>query len=738
MKYADIYKEAMEEYADDAEYYRDIREESDTDRRFLALDPWPSTDKQERRAQGRPMVVMDQLNQHVDGVVNDFAIHPRSVTVSPTGSGANDDEAALREDLIRQIVYESNGQDAHLTAIKCAVEGSYGCWALNTEYSDMHDDDPFDQKIVIRRISDPNSVYWDRRCQQADFSDMKHAFIETWMMESKFNALYKGADPVSFSPEIRAGNNFWFRPNELKLAEYWKVKEKKRKLVRVRNMSGQESNVYMDEYPKSHVENGFLILDQGSRADGVPSFQIVRSREDGRLLQKTVIVPDVKQYIMNGAEVIDDTDWPGSWIPIFPVVGKELWLNDNGANRRIWYSLIRGARDPQMGLNYTETLKVEAMSSIPKTRWVIAKGQMEGYENDWEEVHRSPKTALVYNPITDATGNAMLPPPRDVSFDPPIQNLQMAAAAYSALIQSAIGRYNPSVGRNDSGVRSAAQARILDQAADVGTFHFRVAYDRALRQEGRCINELITKFYSGAKNKPLARRSRGGETSVLTINGMKTDENDQPIFGRITSKKFSVTIDAGPDYQSQREKGEDFADTLVTQAPDLMQKVGDLIVDLKNLGPIGKEISERLRPPGIQTKDGKPIPPEIQQQLQQAGQLVDNLTQAVHKLTEERDSKMIEIESTEKLKMLELQLQKYKIELDNLTAQEKIKADSNLTLMEKNLEASIQQQSQVLDAKIQMILNSMGSAQPQAGANAPAPPPAADAVNNSAGDVGAQ
>jgi hypothetical protein len=104
-------------------------------------------------------------------------------------------------------------------------------------------------------------------------------------------------------------------------------------------------------------------------------------------------------------------------------------------------------------------------------------------------------------------------------------------------------------------------------------------------------------------------------------------------------------------------------------APQLAPNVMDLLV--KNMDwPGASEISERLKkllPPQLQDNKGQPeIPPQVQGQLQQQGQMIEQLTAQLHKLQDEKESKLLEIESKERIefKKLEVQVELKRAELD--------------------------------------------------------------------------
>lgn len=699
-------KEVRDEFDRDVEFYSAIRAEGETDMRFLANDPWPAKEKTERDEAGRPCLSLDQLNQYTNQVVNDFLINRRDVEVKPGDLQSSNQDALIRGDIIRQIHYDSKADDAHMCGVENAVKRSYGVWGLLTEYVTPDPDRPesyFEQKVVVRRIPNPNAVYWDPDCKQADFSDMNHAFVLDQIRRRDFKKKYPHAEIHDFTSDQIALAPKWIKDDSVQIAEYWKRKEIKRDLALFIDPQTQQlTRVYADE------------LGEGARLTKdsiiVPGGSIPIMRDDqGNLLRRKESSWEVTQYITNGIEILEENPWEGSWIPLFPVIGVEMYVDSGAGPRRIWLSLVRLGRDPQMLLNYYRTCQAEVTGMTPKTKWVIAEGQIEGHEDEWQNANRSPIVALQYKPVLDATGQNLIPAPQRQDYEPPLQGLEVGAQSAAKAIQSALGMYNVSVGKHDTKAESGVAIKALDTQSDVGTFHFRASYDRAQQQEGRCIDELLSKHYTTPRD--VGTRNAKGEHRVIRINEPYKNASGETLHYQIGGgKPSSVTIGIGPSYQSQHDKAEQFADLIAQQSPEIFAVIGDLLVKLKNLGPIGDEIANRLTPPQFRTKDGQPpLPPQVQQQLTQAQQLIDQLTQRLNEMTEERNGKLLELQTKKDIAAMQADLDKYKADLANQAALEKIASDENLALMEKRLTDASEKDRTILEAKIEEL--SQASAQ---------------------------
>src|SRR6185312_4821007 len=116
--------------------------------------------------------------------------------------------------------------------------------------------------------------------------------------------------------------------------------------------------------------------------------------------------------------------------------------------------------------------------------------------------------------------------------------------------------------------------------------------------------------------------------------------------------RYDVTIDSGPSYQTKREEAVEAMSQLVTAEPALLSIAGDLIVSNMDF-PGAKDIAERIKktlPPNLQDDKDKPqVPPEVQQKLEQSGQMIEQLTAHVNDLSEQVRTKQQEIDSKERI-----------------------------------------------------------------------------------------
>ena len=111
--------------------------------------------------------------------------------------------------------------------------------------------------------------------------------------------------------------------------------------------------------------------------------------------QRTTQIPTVHWCKINGQQVLERTTWPGSWIPVIPVLGDMMY--NNGKVRLS--GIIRDARDPQSMVNYWESARTEAIALAPRAPYIGAEGQFEGHEQEWDQANRRNFAYLQYKMV---------------------------------------------------------------------------------------------------------------------------------------------------------------------------------------------------------------------------------------------------------------------------------------------------------------------------------------------------
>jgi hypothetical protein len=518
----DILQEAKERFALASKAEFDIRKDFVDDVRFRSGEQWPDKVREDRSQDGRPCLVINRLPTLIHQVTNDQRQNRPAIKVHPIDSAATTETAKIIQGIIRHIEYNSNADVAYDTALELAVTGGFGYFRVLTGFVSA---ESFDQEIYIKRIRDPLSVYLDPFAQEPDGSDASWGFIVDELSKSEFKSKYPNAKAAMSDFDWKsddACDPLWFTGEGLKVAEYF-----------YREFQPDTLHLLSTGIP---VRSGDLEDHLAKAAESGLQVSVVDSRETQ--------IPVVKWCKIAGNEILESTEWPGSYIPIIPVYGAEIMVN----GRRILEGLVRNAKDPQRMLNYWKSAETEAIALAPRAPFIGAEGQFEGHEAEWATANRRNHAYLEYKPTTIA--GQMAPPPQRNSVEPAVQAITMASQGAKADLQDTTGIYPAGVGAQSNEISGVA---IQKRATQVQTanFHFVDNLTRSLKHAGRILVDLIPEIYDTAR----AARIIGddGEQKVVTVNAKTKDENGKEVLYSLDSGRYDVTVDVGPSFASKRQ-----------------------------------------------------------------------------------------------------------------------------------------------------------------------------------------
>ena len=652
-----LLQEIRENFEYCARYWREIREEGDTDMRFACGDPWDPKEKKLREDAHRPCVVFQELGQYLDQLINDVRRNRRAVKVDPAGYGATDKTAEFRANLIRQIEYVSKAQAVYATTAENAFIRGYGYARVSKRFISGS----FNQELLILPIPNPNCVWIDPACKQRDRSDMRYAFIVEWTRLADFKKRWPKAEVKSFSAEMLADLPMWIKDDFVQTAEYWRIKTDPRTLLSLDIGGGM--NVYADELADAEIDGETVRLArQCDLGKGVVvpkgTHKVLRSREIEEENRT------VEQYITNGVEILEENPQDGKYIPLGCCFGKERYVDEGSGSKLVIESLIRQARDPFMAYCYAQTTGLELLGMMPKALWSCYEGQFEGHEEEVANAGHAPILAIQFKAKTEESGETILPPPQWNHWDVPLQSVQVLAESYRRAIQASMGMYNASVGKHDTAGQSGVAIKELDDQSEQGSFHFIDNLDSFLEHIGRICDDLIDSTYDAVQD--VGTRLPSGEHKMVRINEQWTDPQTGEIYHyRIGEGKHCVSITTGPSSQSQRDEASKFADSL-SQNPQVFGRIADLVVKLKNLGPIGDEIAKRLVPADVAAREGgqggPPLPPQAQALMAQMKQQLMAQAQVIAEQKQQLDAKLPEIAAKKDIAAMQEETKRREIE----------------------------------------------------------------------------
>lgn len=581
------------------EQWREIREEASRDMDFLSGDGWDDKDRKAREDAGRPCLSNDQLNQFLNQLVNDIRQNKRAIKVTAQQSLADDQTADFSRNLIRQIEYRSNAQQAYTTMFENAAQRSYGFMRVASRYAREDSDE---QELMEMPIPNPETVTIDPDIISPDGADMRYAWVRESRSIEEFKREFPDAMIQSFPADIAAQAPQWVEAERIYIAEYWDC-----------------------------------VITKGKK---------------GREKRK------VTQYITNGVEILETHEWQGKSIPIISCFGKIMYVD----GKRKIMSAPRLARDPQMYYNYCRTQQAELIGMIPKVPVIGYKGQFRGLETEWQKAPHEPLAFIEINAISTDTGQTILPLPSRLAYEPgaQLQAIELCAEGARRDIQSAMGFMPLPTQAQRQNEKSGVALQKIESTSQKGSFHFVDHYEASITRVGVILDELIPFYYDTARTVTVRKPDDTAEQ--VRINDPE-DPTHPPLM--ISPEKWGhdVTISTGPSFDSQREEAANFAETL-TQNEAIAPLIMDLVIRLRDLGPIGDQMAERLTPPQFKKPDQQQSPQQVQQQMMQLQQHAKQLEQAVIQLNDDiktdkvKQQAMLEKAKLDASNQIELQIMK--------------------------------------------------------------------------------
>lgn len=592
------------------------RSEALADIEFSLGDQWP-----QGIADGQAVkLTINRMPQFIRQVTNEQRQQRPAINVNPVGDGADVETAEVFQGIIRHIEVQSDAEVAYDHAFEQMVRGGFGYWRIiNTDKGEL----------LIKRIKNQFTVYFDPNCQEPDYSDAEYAFIVADIPRKEFEAEFKDAEAASLESYGGIGD----------LAKDWLDKQ----------------NVRIAEY--------FYLM-------------------DGKVCWAKITALDV----------LEETTWPGKYIPIIPVLGDDVEVN----GKRHLAGLIRHSKDAQRMYNYWVSKATERIALEPKIPWLAEIGTLEGLEDYWKQANVRNMEVLPWN-----SKGGTLPQPSRQAVQSDISGFQRLIAQADNDLKATTGLYDASLGQQ--GPESSGKAILARQKqGDIATLNFSDNLARSIRFCGRQLVDLIPKVYT----KSVVQRIINPDRSVNQVGiynsaegGSAEDFTEAQGISKIYDVgvgTYDVTVDVGPSYQTKRQEASAMMLELMAKVPVIAQAAPDLLVremDIPNAKALADRINKTLPP---QLQDGDQNDPEVQLQktqgqLQQLAQQHDLLTKALTDATQTIQQKQIE-------RQTQLDLAQVKAQTETEIA--RLKIEAGLAQAEVTTKAQIQSERESIVADV--------------------------------------
>lgn len=620
-----IISEMQERYLEWEAHDQEFLKNSDEEFEFAAGDHWrdlqTGADKAlELQGRGRSAMTIDLLNPSIELVVNPMRINKPAAKMMPVGEGATKETAEVRQGLYRNIDRESRAAVARETAHDMAVRVGRGYYRVTIE------DEPginFDRRVGIHRIIDLGCVMIDQTSIEPDYSDMEWGGIWDDLSIRSFRAEYGDLADITGKaipdPDVRGK---FFREKSIRRLEYFRRNWFTLTVAKL-------PPGYVD--PKTGKPVLFLEVEEARKRALVPVS--VLKKKDYK----------IQRFECSGSEILRRSDWPGKWIPIIVMVGREVFRGRR--KPPIHSGMVRPAMGVTIAHDYAESRLIDEVALSPLPHMMAAVGQLDAeQEKIVGSINLHPWALITYIPKTRADGS-YLPEPHWVSPSPNLAAVVQAAQHAKDNLQRVLNTYSPQLGQMQGDQSGRAIREVKDQG-DISHAAFPDNANRALLHEARVVNDLMDAVYSEARAITITQPD--DDTKRVLINQPYTDEDTgEKLHHLFGAGKYDVAMGTEQAWPTRQAEASAKMLDMAKVVPSLPVRAPDLLVEAIGLpGTLGRRLADRLRPADIDDKS--PLPPIAQAKLAQMQQVVTQLTEALNQTSKIISEKRLELGSAER------------------------------------------------------------------------------------------
>lgn len=543
----------------DEKFLKDMRERMDrsvdneheeriqgnADIRFInGDDQWEDSVKRDRK--DRLMLTINKMPTFLDQIDGDIRQHKPGIKVAAVDNSGDDETADVIEGIIRYIERNSNAPRVYAYGgLHCAA-GGRGAWRILTDYIS---EDSFKQTILIDRIANAYSVYFDPGAKRDDKQDGQYFFVVEDITKTDYERKY-GEGEADFEVDGEELDN-WDTGERVRIAEYFYRKE-----------IGRET-LYL-------LEDGTTVTELRRGQTAKKEREVVREeiwwcKADGK-------------RILEGPQKV-----AGKMFPIVLCWGKQLCVDGKIDARGI----ARHAKDAQRLYNYFRTADAETVALQPKQPFLMPDVCLGAYKEVWDKSIDENYPYLPYH--VDSQYPALAPNRQApaMSSSGNVEQIQLAGQELydtTGLQKAALG-----IQSNETSGVAINQRKI---ESDTGQFAFVDNISDAVRTTGKIIVGMIPEIFDTEEQIRILGKDM--KEKIVRVNGLSGID--------LTTGLYDVDVDSGPSYSTMRaEFVEKMGALLPSIPPEQTAVITDILFESMDM-PRTDDIAARIK---------RTIPPEI-------------------------------------------------------------------------------------------------------------------------------
>ncbi len=618
------FKKALSNYS---ELYGEQYEFTQRQLEFASGDMWEESVASARIRDNRPMVTTNLTKPYANRIINPIRKNPLRPDIKLEDPQAT--EIVMGK--IRDIDIQSRSKEAVECAHETQVIGGIGFMRVYTDYKDNEN---LEQDVFIGKVDNPSQCYLGIH-EEIDGSDARDGGYFTYIKEEI--AKDKWGDDITKGLSSLDIYTSWKVPQGSVMdATYYELKDSSK--WRYFLIDGS----FLDEIPEGVTKEEFL---NATTEMGEPI--VVNKRR--------VSVTTTECYRIVGNDIVEHQTLPTTYIPIVPVYGDKLFLEE--VENKKWAGVSYWLWDSQRTLNYYKSNELELISKTPKSPLIMAEGQDEGYEDDYDNLNTSSIPRLIYKPTS--FGGQLLPPPQRLDNQAYTGGLSQSMMQVSQDMGAQIGVNDGMMGMAQGANEASGAVFQRNTQGELATIQYADNLEQSMTQVYRIVLQLLP--YTGDTPQKHAIRDEKGNREFEEVDFSK-------VLTKEALKDAEIGIKGGSMRESKRRADTQSVLEMMQLFPEKMQEgsIAPLLVEMLDVENSEKFIQalgggeDAPDPQAMQAlQEAEATIEEQEQMLMQADEHMKQMNNYIIAQEQERKNDLVlkQMDSETKLAQTELQNQ---------------------------------------------------------------------------------
>jgi hypothetical protein len=542
--------------------------------------------------------------------------------VRPKDFAVSQQSIDLKASMLRGIYHSSDGKTVEQTVFGSQIMGGFGAGKIFIDYANKK---TMKQHVRWAAFTVPYMAFFDPIATHPTKKDGRYCGYYEPMHLDVFKKTFPDAQtgPVPFAYPEASGFR-WVDNDSIALCYYYE--------------------------PKS-VPTTLYVLDDGADGIEILEEEYLENPELQMLEVKATRATERDEmwcYTLTAHEILEKKRFPVAMLPVVWADGDSFVLD----GKEKCFSLVYHARDPQRFANYIITEIADDIKKGRREQWI---SDPDSIPDTLKPIWQNPE---VRQGVLFAKRDKYGKLPEKISADGVRESLFPVYAQAQKDIQSSLGMFDAYRGA-DSNAQSGIAYERQAMMGDARTAKFFSNLNKFTQRMSEITIACLPHVYDSKRHVGLV--DENGQFSTKLVNHEFGDEIAD-------EGEYDVIIDITPSLEFQKETALKLLVDVASLSPEILSKVGDLIVQqlpLENAPQLKKRFQMFVDPNILAMEQGKPPPPQQPDPMQQMMQAQMAVEQA--KIQNEANNiamKREEMMTNSQLKQLQAYIDEQKLLID--------------------------------------------------------------------------